>query len=372
MRHHPRPLEEQVIVLTGASSGIGLATARMLARQGASVVLASRNDDALAQLSHEINERGGRATHYALDTADAEAVAGLARHAIQEFGRIDTWINNAAISIYGRLDEVPLNEHRRLFETNYWGYVHGSLEALKHMRDRGGTLINIGSVLSDRSIPMQGPYCATKHAVKGFTDSLRMEIMEEHLPVNVCLIKPSAIDTPYKDHAKNYMETKPKNPPPVYHPHTVARAVVSCCENPRRSVVVGFGGRAVSTLGMISPSLTDLIMNHTMSWLQTTNKPPAPRDQHSLFEPKGKTLQERGEYPDYVPKTSAYTQARLHPLVTTALLGAAAVAASWWLMGESGERKGREPRRKRPYDEDGRQGELFPQRAATMRPGEGI
>src|SRR3954466_1499031 len=150
--------------------------------------------------------------------------------AIQAFGRIDTWVNNAGVGIWGRIEELSEADMRQLFETNFWGQVYGSLVALSQLRQHGGALINIGSVTSDRSIPLQGIYSASKHAIKGFTDALRMELEEEGAPVSVTLIKPSAIDTPYFQHAKNYMSVQPKPPAPVYAPEVVANAILRAAE----------------------------------------------------------------------------------------------------------------------------------------------
>jgi len=166
-----KPLEVQVIVITGATSGIGLVTAREAAKRGARLVLASRSEDALKDLADEIKEAGGEATYVVADVGDEQDVQRIAAGARERFGGFATWINNAGVSIYGNLTEVPIDEQRRLFDTNYWGVVYGSLTAVQQLRQRGGALINVGSALSDRAIPLQGAYCASKHAVKGFTDA---------------------------------------------------------------------------------------------------------------------------------------------------------------------------------------------------------
>ncbi len=168
-----KPVEEQVVVITGASSGIGLATARMFAEQGArGLVLVARNEETLRHIAEELSAKGTRAVAVQADVARQEDLERVARTAVDTFGGFDTWVNNAAVSIYGRVLEVPLEDHRQIFETNYRGLVHGSTVAVEHLRRRGGAL-------SDRAIPLQGTYCATKHAVKGFTDALRMELEEE-------------------------------------------------------------------------------------------------------------------------------------------------------------------------------------------------
>jgi NAD(P)-dependent dehydrogenase (short-subunit alcohol dehydrogenase family) len=221
-----KKLADQVVVITGASSGIGLATARLTAKRGARVVLNARNEEALQQVADGINAQGGQAIYVVGDVGQLEAVQKIADEAIHHFGGFDTWVNNAGVSIYGPVLDQSLEDQRRLFETNYWGTVHGSMVACAHLRSRGGALITVGSVLSDVAIPIQGTYCASKHAVKGYTDALRLELEEEGAPISVTLIKPSAIDTPYTRHAKNLMPVEPQNPPPVYAPDLVAEAIL--------------------------------------------------------------------------------------------------------------------------------------------------
>ncbi|MBA2732669.1 MAG: SDR family oxidoreductase, partial [Acidobacteria bacterium] len=267
-----KKLGEQTIVITGASSGIGLVTARMAAQQGARLVLAARSEDALRQLTNEITVAGGQAIYVVADVGQEADVRRIAEAAIQKFGGFDTWVNNAGVSIYGRVLDVSMDDHRQLFETNYWGLVHGSRVAAMHLRKRGGAIINVGSSLSDRAIPLQGTYCASKHAVKGYTDALRMELEEEGAPISVTLIKPSAIDTPYKDHAKNYLPVEPQNPPPVYAPETVAEAILYSAEHPERDVFIGAGGKAISVSGEYAPRLTDKVMKAALFDIQQTEQ----------------------------------------------------------------------------------------------------
>jgi NADP-dependent 3-hydroxy acid dehydrogenase YdfG len=178
----PKPLQDQVIVITGASSGIGLATARMAARRGARVVMAARNEQDLKEAAEEIRANGGNALAVATDVSDEAAVSRLGEAALLEFGTVDTWVNNAGLSIYGKLVEVPLADKRKLFDINFWGVVHGCRTAIRLMKHRGGVLINIGSEVSDVAIPLQGIYSASKHAVKGYTDALRMELEHDRIP----------------------------------------------------------------------------------------------------------------------------------------------------------------------------------------------
>jgi short-subunit dehydrogenase len=325
-----KKLNEQVIVITGASSGIGLVTARMAAGRGAKVVLAARSQGALRQLRDEIRAEGGEAIYVVADVGDEQCVRRINDAAIESFGGFDTWVNNAGVSIYGRVLDVSMEDHRQLFETNYWGLVHGSRVAAEHLRGRGGAIINVGSSLSDRAIPLQGTYCASKHAVKGYTDALRMELEEEDAPVSVTLIKPSAIDTPYKDHAKNYLPVEPENPPPVYAPETVAEAILYSAEHPERDVFVGAGGKAMSVSGGYAPRVTDKVMEAALFDIQQTDKPSGEDRSEGLYN-ASEDLRERGGYEGHVAESSLYTKATLHPIVTSVLLlGSSLALAAWW------------------------------------------
>ncbi|HLL74476.1 MAG TPA: SDR family oxidoreductase [Pyrinomonadaceae bacterium] len=320
-----KKLSDQTIVITGASSGIGLVTARMAARRGARLVLAARAEDALRRLTEEIRREGGEAIYVVADVGDERDVNHIAVAAKQRFGGFDTWINNAGVSIYGNLLEISNEDHRRLFETNFWGVVYGSQVAARHLRGRGGAIINVGSTLSDRAIPVQGMYSASKHAVKGFTDALRMELEAEGAPVSVTLIKPSGIDTPYTQHAKNYMESEPTVPPPVYAPETVAEAILHCCENAVRDLFVGAGGKAISASGNYAPRLTDRVMEATMPRIQRSGKLPRADREGGLHKASGE-LAERGAYDGHVAESSVYTKAAIHPFITAAVFVGAGLA----------------------------------------------
>ena len=321
-----KKLEEQVIVITGASSGIGLVTARMAAKRGARVVLNARNEEALRSVSEEINAHGGHSCYVAGDVGRFRDVEKIAGEAFRQFGGFDTWVNNAGVSIYGPVLDQALEDQRRLFETNYWGVVHGCLVACAHLRKHGGALINIGSVLSDIAIPIQGTYCATKHAVKGYTDALRLELEEEGAPISVTLIKPSTIDTPYVHHAKNLMAVEPQNPPPVYAPEPVAEAILHAAEHPERDVYVGGGGRVLVEAGHHVPRLTDKVLEAAMFDVQKSDRPRVNNRQDSLHSP-AEDGEERGGYPGHVMESSVYTKAALHPLITGSLIAGLGLAA---------------------------------------------
>jgi short-subunit dehydrogenase len=255
-----KPLSEQVMVIIGASSGIGLATARRAALAGAKVVLAARNSEALDEAVVSIRNKGGEATALDLDIADEGAPERLLAHAIETYGRVDTWVNDAAAAIYARLEQVSMEEHRRVFDVGYFGLVKASMVAVGHLRENGGTLINVGSVLSNRAIPLQGPYCAMKAAVMQFTDTLRMELEQQGAPIAITLIKPAAIDTMYPEHARNKLDKPSRLPQPLYDAELVAKAICFAAQHKRRALIVGGGGLAINTLAPAMPRLADLGM----------------------------------------------------------------------------------------------------------------
>jgi short-subunit dehydrogenase len=323
MKYKLKPLEQQVMVITGASSGIGLVTARMAARRGARVVLAARSEEALEEICADI---GPNAAYVAADVGKEEDLQRVAELARARFGSFDTWVNNAGVSIYGRLLDIPMEDQRKLFETNFWGVVYGSRIACQYLRGHGGALINIGSTVSDRAIPLQGIYSASKHAVKGFTDALRMELEEENSPISVTLIKPAGIATPYIDHAKNYMDRKPSLPPPVYAPENVAEAILHAAETPVRDLFVGSGGKGMSAMGHYAPRLMDKYMESSMFESQKREEPEERRPDGlygATNDPR-----ERGPYPGHVQETSFYTKAVMNPVLTGALMLAAGLAAT--------------------------------------------
>jgi NAD(P)-dependent dehydrogenase (short-subunit alcohol dehydrogenase family) len=305
-------IQDQVIVITGGTSGIGLATAKRAAERGARVVLCSRNEAELNETAAAIAERGGTAYSVVADVSKAADMDRLAATAIEAYGALDTWVNNAGVSFYGRLAEVAIEDMRQLFEINFWGMVYGARAALPRLRENGGALINIGSIVSDRAIPLQGAYSASKHAIKGFTDALRMELEQEHAPISVTLIKPSAIDTPYFRHAKNYMTVEPKPPAPVYAPELVANAILRAAEHPVRDITIGGGGRLISAMGTALPRLTDLYMERSMFESQRSDVP-AEEGEGNLYAHSGQEGQERGEYRGMVRHSSLYTQTALSP-----------------------------------------------------------
>lgn len=338
MKTRLKGLNEQVIVITGASSGIGLTTARLAAKRGARLVLAARNQRALQDLTDELQQSGGEVVYAVADVGNQVDVSRIARVAQERFGGFDTWVNNAGSGIYGRLLEGATADYRRLFETNFWGVVYGSLEAARHLSERGGALINVGSVASDRALPLQGIYSTSKHAVKGFTDALRMELEAADAPVSVTLIKPISIDTPFPQHARNYMDEEPSLPAPVYAPELVAEAILHCAETPERDLIVGGGGKLISAMGQRAPRLTDKALGTETFFDQQKMGQPARHRSGAVYAPTF-GLQERGEYPGHVRESSLYTKVSFHPFLTGALVAGAGLALVALLTSSTSDRR---------------------------------
>ncbi len=320
-----KPIKQQTIVITGASSGIGRCTALMAAERGANVVAVARNETALRQVVEDIRGEGGEAIYVVADVAEADQLDHAAQTAVDKYGGFDTWVNDAGVGLYGRLDEIPLDEKRRLFDVTFWGVVNGCRSALPQLRERGGAIINIGSVESDVAIPLTGIYAAAKHAVKAYTDTLRMELAHDDVPVSVTLIKPSGIDTPFFRHARNHLDVEPQAAPPVYAPEVVAKAILHCAEHETPDVVVGGGGKMMSEMRKGSLRLSDKFLA-TQFKAQRTDRPADAYSEDSLFDAPSDEGSVSGDYSGHVMKTSAYTSAKLHPLLGTAVVAGVGLA----------------------------------------------
>ncbi|WP_225763671.1 SDR family oxidoreductase [Stenotrophomonas sp. Marseille-Q4652] len=256
MKH--KPLGEQVIVITGASSGMGLCTAVLAAERGARVVMLARSIEVLEQVVLAIEGEGGSATAMEVDVADRQQVEAAVAAILARHGRIDTWVNNAGVAIYGRLDEVDEQDSRRLFDVNFWGVVNASLAVLPALRASRGVLVNLGSEVSEAVLALQGMYAASKHAVKGFTDALRVEQeLVEDAGVSVVLVQPGATNTPYPQHARNYLDHEPKLPTPLIDPQRVAETILKAAEQGGRDIKVGAMAHMDVTMSRLLPRLAD-------------------------------------------------------------------------------------------------------------------
>jgi short-subunit dehydrogenase len=334
MKPSLKKIGSQTIVLTGASSGVGLVTARKAAALGAKLVLVARSEESLHKLAEELREGGAEVITVPADVGKQEDVARVAQAAIERFGGFDTWVNNAGVTIFGRHSDVPLEDQRRLFDTNYWGTVHGSLAAAAHLREHGGAIINIGSEASDGPLPLQSAYAASQHAIKGFTDSLRLELEQEKAPVSVTLVKPAGLDTPLVTHAKNFLDVEPRFPPPLYDPALAADAILFAAEHPRRDLFVGGAAKAFSAAAYHAPHTFDRFMSRFMGRAQQSRHPAGPIDDNALYG-GGSGMQERTGNRAAL-QSCPYTSTARHPLLATALVVGASAAMAAVLQSRRG------------------------------------
>jgi len=325
MHKRLKPLSEQILVITGASSGNGLATAQEAVGRGASVVLAARNEAALNSIARKLKSLGGRVAVCAVDLGDEDAAERIADTAKKTFGGFDTWVNCAAVTSYGTLEQLGVDEQRRIIEVNYFGMLRGSMVALNHLRKRGGgAIINVGSILSDRALIKQPAYCAAKAAVRSLTESLRMDIVREGLSISVTLIKPSGVHTPFPEHGRNHMDEPPRTPQIVYAPELVADAILFAAEHSRRQIYVGGYGFMLSLLARLFPRITDRVMEVALVATQQSPEDPGdPEARDNLFEPK-KDGRVSGTQRTAVKRFSLFLEAQKHPLAATGILAAAA------------------------------------------------
>lgn len=327
-----KPLAEQVIVITGATSGHGLCTAQMAAGQGARVMLAARDEGALKRVCAEIQAEGGIAEYVVTDVSKEEDVQRLAKETIERFGGFDTWVNNAGIGVYAEVLDLEMEDHRKIFDTNYWGVVYGSTIAARQIKGRscGGALINVGSINSDMPGPILASYNASKHAVKGFTDSFRIELQMHDEPVSVTLIQPSAIGTPFPQHARNTTGYQARLPAPIYAPEVVARAILDAAQHPRRNVVVGGAGKFQIFGSVAFPHLFDKIAA-TMADKLINRERPVAEQAGNLYAPQGADGDVEGR--QHGRHFSVTTAAGRHGWLTLGTVAALGAAGIWALMG---------------------------------------
>jgi short-subunit dehydrogenase len=282
-RQSTREARPQVVVITGASAGVGRAVAHRFARVGATIALLARDEAALRETKAEVEERGGRAMVIPLDVADADAVFAAARDVEETLGPIDVWVNNAMATMFAPLSEISPEEFRRITETTYLGFVHGTMAALEHMRRRNrGVVVQVGSALAYRGIPLQSAYCGAKHAIRGFTDSLRSELLHERSRIKLTMVQLPAVNTPQFD---TRMPNEPRPVAPVYQPEVAAEAIFDAARNPRREVWVGATTAQVILGDMVAPWYLDHHLARTCYDGQQRGRRVTPGRTDNLFSP---------------------------------------------------------------------------------------
>ncbi len=322
-----KPIDQQTIVITGGSSGIGLATARLAAERGANVVIIARSEEGLEAAAEGIRALGGRCETISADVGSREDVRFAVEEVVARHGGIDTFVSNAGIGAYALLEEISDADHRLVFETNYWGTVHCATEALPHLKASGGALIVTGSISSDMPSPVLSSYTASKHAVKGYVDSLRLELMHEKAPVSVTLIQPSGVNTPFVEKAMNQMNARAMIPPPIYSPDIVAEAILHAAQTPVRDMIVGGGGRAMTLFAQMLPNLADHVLHHAFFTTALDQDEPEQNSGAKGFRTGGGEGKVYGPLP--MRQTSLYTLLRSNPLASLAgaMLAAGAAGA---------------------------------------------
>ena len=276
----------EVAVITGASAGIGRATAREFAKQGCKVALIARGRAGLEAAAAEVAELGGEALVIAADVADSEAMERAAQEVVDRFGQIDVWVNNAFAGIFSRFMDMSLDEFRRVTDVTYFGQVHGTRAALKHMLPRdSGTIVLVGSALAYRGIPLQSAYCAAKHAVQGFQDSLRAELLAQNSGVHVTMVQLPGVNTPQFDWIRAHVKGTPRPVGAVYQPEVAARAIWKAAHSKRKEWIVGAPAYQAIIGDKIASTLLDHQLAHGMIEAQQDPQPLDPKRQDNLFEP---------------------------------------------------------------------------------------
>ncbi|HLU37292.1 MAG TPA: SDR family oxidoreductase [Thermomicrobiales bacterium] len=320
-----KPIQDQVVVVLGASSGIGRESARQLASRGAKVVVAARSGPGLDSLVREIKDAGGEATAVICDATDFAQVERVAEIAVEAYGRIDTWVNVCAVAGYASFEDTSLEDLRQIFDVNVMGYVHGARAALPHLRREGrGALISIASVESNVAIPLHSHYAATKHAIEGLMDGLRRELMADGAPISVTTIKPGSINTPFFTNAMNKLTVKPQGPPPIYQPSVVAECVLYAAEHPVRDLYAGGAARMMALTQMLAPGLMGRMLSRAGIPAQETDDTATGNVTGNLYEPSNDDRVE-GDFSDQASAFSPYTWLQTHPAAKMAVIGGAIV-----------------------------------------------
>jgi len=319
-----KPIKEQVVVVFGASSGIGRETALQFAGRGAKVVVAARDENGLQSLVGEIEQNGGSAAYLVSDAVEFESVKAVADFAVSRFGHLDTWVHAAATSLYATFEQTTPEEFRRVIEVNLVGAAHGAMAALPHLRATGGGALSvISSVEGKTAFPLQSAYASSKHGIIGFLDALRMELKREGAPISVTNVMPAGINTPFFNKARTKLGVKPMPAPPIYNPNVVANVILWAAEHPTREVFAGGAGKSLWFSQWLSPSIVDKFGARLGVQAQKTDEPRNPDAPDSLFHPIAGFDRTTGDFSDIAKTRSFSGWLETHPLQRKILKGAA-------------------------------------------------
>ena len=323
-----KPIDQQVVAVVGASSGIGRETAIQFAARGAKLVVSARSEPGLDSLVDEIRQIGGEAIAVPADVADFEQVKAIADKAIQQYGRLDTWVHLAAINLYAIFDQTTPEEFKRVIDVNLMGQVYGAMAALPHLKREGrGSLIHVSSVEGKRSFPYHSAYGASKHGIDGFLEAMRLELMHEGLSsINVTNVMPASMNTPLFNKSRTKIGVKPQGLPPFYQPDIVVDTILYAACHPTRDIIAGGAGRAMDLIQRLSPQLMDtLLLQFGAGFkLQKTSEPKSEDAPDNLFEPIAGFDRVEGDFSKQSRANSYSTWLETHP---TAKWGAIAVTA---------------------------------------------
>jgi NAD(P)-dependent dehydrogenase (short-subunit alcohol dehydrogenase family) len=318
-----KPLSEQVVVVTGASSGLGRAIARAAGERGAKVVVTARNAHALDDAVREIEAFGSEALAVPADHAVQDEVGQVVEQAVDRFGRIDAYVANAIVTVMSEVEQLQPDELRRVLDVNFFGIVHGFWASLPHLKESRGTFLHVSSALAYRGIPLQAAYCASKAAGRTFLETARVELQKHRIPVDVSLVLPGAINTPQFDRSRQRIGYQPQPVPPIYQPEPLAEAVLHCCERPVRELPIGWGAQKLLWGQKLSPRAGDLVLRRTGWRAQHTSEPKPPGSPDNLYETLPGDPGAHGRFDDGARGSTLWTSLRLRRW----LVGGAAAAA---------------------------------------------
>jgi len=319
-----KPIAEQVVVVCGASSGIGRETARQFAARGAKVVVAARGEDGLTSLVQEIQDAGGQATAIPCDVSDFAQVKRVADGAVETYGRLDTWVHAAGVIEIGLFEHTTPEDFKRIVDVNLVGQAYGAMAALPHLKDNGGALVHVSSIEAKRAFPLHSAYTASKHGVHGFIEALRIELKHEGLPISLTEVMPATINTPLFDKGKSTLGVKPMAPPPLYQPNTVAELILYAAAHPTRDLIAGGAGAGILLSQRLSERLLDALLLRGGFKLQRTNEPQVPDAPNNLFAPMSGHDTVEGRFGKMSTPRSLYNWLQTNPMATRGIAVSAA------------------------------------------------